>query len=184
MVDWRTRGGDVLSLTSEYAMRAVVYLARCPDEGPLPGRRIAAALNIPPKYLSTLLRELVRCGVLEASPGKSGGFQLARPAEEVRLHEVVAPFEAVAVARKPCPFGNATCSDEHPCDGHRRWKRVTDELRRFLDETTVQDLARPRRRRASRPARRDAARAARPGPAGRTRRTSGATAPRSSTGSA
>ncbi len=133
-------------------MRAAVYLARHRDDGPAPGRRIAADLNIPPKYLSSILRELVRAGVLEASPGKTGGFRMVRRPEEVRLSDVLTPFESASSTRNTCPFGNHECSDRNPCDGHTRWKRVKEEYRRFLEETTVRDVAMPASRRERKPA--------------------------------
>ena len=68
----------MLSLTNEYALRSAVYLAQHEAAQPIPGHRIAEALGIPSKYLSVILRDLVRVGVLQASPGKSGGFRLAR----------------------------------------------------------------------------------------------------------
>ena len=147
---------DLLSLTAEYALRAVVYLARHLDDAPIPGRQIAADLNVPRKYLSSILGDLVRTGLLEASPGRTGGFRLARPPGSVRLLDVVAPFEQVKPSQRPCPFGNATCSDVDPCWGHDRWSRVKEEYGRFLEETTVRDVARPKhelktaRRRTSR----------------------------------
>jgi len=143
----------MLSLTNEYALRAAVYLAQHGLDCPVPGHCIAEALGIPPKYLSVILRNLVRVGVLQASPGKSGGFRLVRSPKEVRLYEVLAPFESIGAGHVGCPFGNAVCSDHDPCSGHDRWKRVKREFERFLMDTTVYDVAvqqravdRPKRR--------------------------------------
>jgi len=131
----------MLSLTNEYALRAAVYLAQHGTDGPVPGRHIAKELGIPPNYLSSILRSLVRVGVLQASPGKSGGFRMARSAKEIRLCEVLAPFEPVLGVHQGCPFGNAVCSDSDPCSGHDRWKRVKREFERFLMDTTVYDVS-------------------------------------------
>jgi len=131
----------MLSRTSEYALRATVFLAQHSEEGPVPGRRIADAVNIPPKYLLNILRELVRSGVLSASPGKNGGFHTARDPKEIRLEEVLHPFESVAAPPSRCPFGNAVCSDDDPCAGHDRWKRVKCEYECFLAETSLHDVS-------------------------------------------
>lgn len=131
----------MLSLTNEYALRAAVYLAQHAADGPVPGHRIAEALEIPPKYLASILRNLVRVGVLKASPGKSGGFRLARDPKDVRLCEVLAPFEGGPAGYRGCPFGNAVCSDDDPCSGHQRWKRVKREFDRFLMDTSVHDVS-------------------------------------------
>jgi Rrf2 family protein len=131
----------MLSVTGEYALRAMVFLARNHDSWPIPGPRIAEAAGVPRKYLSSILADLVRTGLLEGTRGRSGGFQMTRPAKAVSLAEVVAPFEPMTANRKSCPFGNRICSDKDPCSAHERWKEVNAALTRFLEETTLQDVA-------------------------------------------
>ena len=138
----------MLSRTGEYALRAMIFLARNVEETPVSGPRIAAAAGVPRKYLSAILADLVRDGLLEGTRGKSGGFRLARSARQIRLAQVVAPFEPVKSAKKTCPFGNAVCSDRNPCVAHDRWTKVNAGLSRFLEETTLEDVARARSERA------------------------------------
>jgi Rrf2 family protein len=134
----------MISLTGEYALRAMVFLTRHHEEWPVSGPRIAREAGIPGKYLSAILAVLVRSGLLEATRGKSGGFRMTRPAGEVRLADIVGPFEPVNSHRKTCPFGNAACNDSDPCGAHERWKGVKEALEQFLSETTLEDVARPR----------------------------------------
>lgn len=131
----------MLSVTGEYALRAMVFLARNTDSWPIPGPRIAEAAGVPRKYLSAILTDLVRTGVLEGTRGRAGGFQMTRPPQAVFLAEVVAPFEPINANRKSCPFGNRLCSDREPCSAHERWKEVNAALARFLEETSLQDVA-------------------------------------------
>jgi len=131
----------MLTVTGEYALRAMIFLARNPESGPIPGPRIAEAAGVPRKYLSAILADLVRGGLLEGTRGKSGGFQLRRPANSVSLSQVVSPFAPVQSNRKSCPFGNRICSDKDPCSAHERWKEVNAALTRFLEETTLEDVA-------------------------------------------
>jgi len=134
----------MLSRTGEYALRAVIFLARNAEEQPVSGPRIAAAAGVPRKYLSAILADLVRAGLLEGTRGKSGGFQLARSAKQIRLARVMAPFEPVRSATKTCPFGNAVCGDRNPCVAHDRWTEVNAGLSCFIEETTIEDVARAR----------------------------------------
>lgn len=134
-------GLGMLSVTGEYALRSMVYLARNVDSWPIPGPRIAEAAGVPRKYLSAILADLVRAGLLEGTRGKSGGFQMTRPAQTVSLSQVVAPFEPVQANRQSCPFGNRICCDKEPCSAHDRWKEVNSAFTRFLEETTLQDAA-------------------------------------------
>ena len=131
----------MLTLTSEYALRAMVYLALHGDHEPVSGQQVAQQAGIPRKYLSKILGDLVRAGVLSGSRGRNGGFILTRAPQDIRLFEVLAPFEPVLGNRRPCPFGNAVCSDETPCAGHDRWKAVRDAYQGFLHETTIYDVA-------------------------------------------
>lgn len=135
----------MLSLTSEYALRAMVYLAQHEADWPVTGKQIAKDAGIPPKYLSKVLGDLARAGVLEGTRGKRGGFRLVRSASEVPLLDVLAPFERFG--RRRCPFGNQECGDENPCLAHDQWKRVQETFQRFLTRTSIQDVAfaKPRR---------------------------------------
>ena len=131
----------MLSLTGEYAIRAMVFLAQRQEEWPIPGPRIAEQAGIPRKYLSAILADLVRAGLLEGTRGRSGGFRLCRPATGISLAEVVAPFEPIHAARQTCPFGDSICSDKDPCATHERWKGVKAAMNGFLGETTLQEVA-------------------------------------------
>ncbi len=150
----------MLSRTSEYALRALIHLARHDDEWPISGVRIAAETGIPPKYLSKILGDLVRGGILDSSPGKTGGFRLRRSAKQLSLLGVLAPFEQFD--RRRCPFGNADCSEANPCNAHEQWKKVIETEQRFLMKTTVHDIAirmsaeKPRRKVKSRKKKRPA----------------------------
>lgn len=129
----------MLTLTGEYALRASIYLAQHEDCWPIPGRCIAEETQIPAKYLSKVLGDLVRSGVLDSSPGKNGGFRLRRPASRTMLFDVLAPFEPFDNRR--CPFDNRACSDERPCPAHDRWKQIVQTQLRFLETTSVQSVA-------------------------------------------
>lgn len=129
----------MLSLTGEYAMRAIIYIARNVQQCPLSGARIASETAIPRKYLAKVLTDLVRSNVLRSSPGRNGGFSLRRTPKKTTLHHVLAPF--LQLERKQCVFGITKCSPSLPCAAHAKWKTVLDGERRFLRETTVYDVS-------------------------------------------
>ncbi len=131
----------MLSVTGEYALRAMVYLAENIEKGRISASRIAQTAGVPHKYLSAILADLVRAGLLDGTRGRSGGFQMKRAPRSVSLAQVVAPFEPIAAKRKSCPFGNQVCSDRNPCSAHEQWKAVKSAYAQFLGETTLQDVA-------------------------------------------
>lgn len=133
----------MLMRTSQYALRALIYLAQNEDAWPIPGAQIAAETGVPTKYLSKVLGDLVRCGVLDSAPGRTGGFRLRRPAAKIRLFDVLAPFEHFE--RRECPFGNRVCSDTNPCGAHDSWKKVVGAQQDFLRETSLREVAKEAR---------------------------------------
>lgn len=139
-----------MTRTGEYALRAMIFIAQSGESKAIPGRAIAKGTGIPLKYLQKILGDLTRCELLTSAPGKTGGFQLRRPARRITLRDVLAPFERLQTAH--CPFGNVVCSDRKPCRAHREWKKVVETEQRFLEKTTIADVAagEPKKRAASR----------------------------------
>ncbi len=129
----------MLTLTSKYAMRAMIYVTRHSAECPVSGRRISEQTGIPRKYLSKVLGDLTRIGMLKSSPGRRGGFCMTRPAAETRLCDVLAPFEPRTQSQ--CPFDNETCGRLMPCAAHHEWEKILAAKQRFLERTTLQDVA-------------------------------------------
>lgn len=129
----------MISKTAEYALRAVLYIARESEDGPVRANEIAQALGAPGNYLSKILHTLVRAGTLTSERGPRGGFRLARAADEVRLADLLEALDPSAL-RADCLLGNAECSDEASCAVHERWKAVREPVCRFFRETTIADV--------------------------------------------
>ncbi len=129
----------MLNQSAEYALRAAARLSVLPPDGSMQARELADALDVPANYLSKVLHQLAVAGVLESRRGRSGGFRLARPAGEITLEAVVAPFEDVGRYRQ-CLLGKSVCSDSRPCAAHARWKPVGRLMTSFLTRTTLADV--------------------------------------------
>jgi Rrf2 family iron-sulfur cluster assembly transcriptional regulator len=91
--------------------------------------------------MSKILHQLARQGVLVSERGPKGGFRLARDPAEIALAAVIEPVEP-SLSDQHCLLGRPSCSDRDPCLAHSGWKALSDELRRFLDETTLAELVR------------------------------------------
>lgn len=129
----------MLSQTAEYALRAVLHLAQHSSHRPVRVGEMATALRIPHNYLSKILHQLARAGVLLSLRGKAGGFRLAVPPDRLPLSAVVMPFDRVDDRRR-CLLGRPQCSDRTACAAHTRWKEVADTVAQFFRDTTVADL--------------------------------------------
>jgi Rrf2 family protein len=129
----------VISVTAQYALRALVYIAAQPAGRPVLARQIAAHTGVPAHYLSRILRDAVRVGLLESARGVGGGFRLTRPSRRIKLLDVLAPFDDV-FDRSRCPFGQPRCNDERPCGFHAYWKPIATAYHRMLENVTLADV--------------------------------------------
>ncbi|MFQ5745628.1 MAG: RrF2 family transcriptional regulator [Gemmatimonadota bacterium] len=129
----------MISRTAEYALRAVLYLARRETGESVRTTEMAGETGVPANYLSKILHRLGRRSIVTSERGPHGGFRLARPAGEISLAEVIEPF-GIPSETVGCLLGRAECSDSDPCSAHKRWKAVNATVRCFFDDTSVADL--------------------------------------------
>jgi Rrf2 family protein len=127
----------LLSQTAEYAIRSALYIAR--RERAVPAADVAEALAVPTRYLGHVLNELVRAEVLTSMRGPRGGFRLRRPAAEIPLADVVAPFDGVSRPAQ-CLLRPQPCGLGPPCFAHDQWRDAADGVRRFFHSTTLGQL--------------------------------------------
>lgn len=127
----------MISKTAEYALRAMVYLAENP-ESPSPLQGIAASTQVPSGYLSKVMQQLVRAGLVTSLRGLGGGFTLAGPAAELSVYEVVQAVDPIARIRE-CPLKLPEHREEL-CALHRRLDDVMEMVEQSFRLTSVADL--------------------------------------------
>lgn len=133
----------MFSQTVEYALRAVVYLARRPDE-PSTTDQVAEATRVPAAYLAKIFQGLVRAGVVRSQRGVGGGVMIARPPEDVTILDVVNAVEPAALRRiKTCPLGLAS-HGTNLCPLHKRLDSALGMVEKaFGGSTLAEVLAEP-----------------------------------------
>ena len=82
-----------LTTHSEYALLAILNIARSKEKGPIPLPKIAREQKLPPKYMEHLMQAMCRAGFLTSSRGKQGGYRLAKPAGKISLAEIIRLFD-------------------------------------------------------------------------------------------
>ena len=138
----RSAGHPVLSLTAEYALRAVLALARASGNG-LKATEIADGTGTPRNYMSKTLNALAKEGIVTSRRGPTGGFALARRPEEISVAQIANTFcEERPPAR--CLLADRACNPESPCAAHDRWMAVIDATQAPLDVTIAELLAEDR----------------------------------------
>jgi Rrf2 family protein len=125
----------------EYALRALLELAKSSDQGPVRIEEIARRQTIPKKFLANLLVALKRGDFVQSKKGPDGGYYLARPAGHINVGDVVryvdgpiSPIHCVSrTLGERCPIGTR-------CGYFPLWKRVRDAVSDIVDHTTVADV--------------------------------------------
>src|SRR3989338_976498 len=115
----------MLNKTSLQTVRALIELARLPEDKWEGAASIAKRIHAPQNYLGKVLQWLCAEGLVESQKGFGGGFRLSRNPKKVTLYDVVEPLEMVS-RWKGCLLGKKQCSDTAPCAAHRSWAKVRE----------------------------------------------------------
>lgn len=130
-----------LTRRGDYAVRAMLALARHPTSDPLSSRRIAEEMEIPPRFLVQVLGELARQGLVEATTGRHGGYRLARPAGEVSLLAVIEAVEENATVNGRCVLRGGPCRPDGRCAVHDVFSAAQSGFRATLAAASLADVA-------------------------------------------
>lgn len=129
----------MFSQTAEYALRAVSHLAH-QHPGPRTTAQIAAATRVPADYLSKVLKDLGRAGVVTARRGLHGGFALAREPDALTVFEVVHAITPIRRIER-CPLGIKAHAGGNLCPMHRLLDDAMGVVEDSLRAVTLQQLA-------------------------------------------
>lgn len=124
-----------VSVKGEYALLAVLDLALQPPGAPVKIAAIAQRQGIPQKFLELILAGLKQGGFVESRRGADGGYLLARPAESIRVGEVLRYMEG---GRRP----RNTASQRPDSPFAPMWAKVEETVSSILDSSSFADIAR------------------------------------------
>lgn len=128
----------MLSKTAEYALRAVVWLAKH-SERLEAADALAEATQVPRRYLHKVLQDLARADLVRSQPGPGGGYSLASDPETTTILDVVnavAPLERI----RHCPLG--LISHTKLCPLHAELDKMYAVAERALAQVTLAELLR------------------------------------------
>ena len=134
-----------LSVRSEYALRALLVLARDyqEDDSVVRIQEVSDRQNIPKRFLEQILNDLKSAGIVESRRGVAGGYRLRRPPERVTLAEIVRHIEG-PLAPVSCVsekfYEKCTCPDESRCAIRSVMKETRDAIVAIMDRVTLAEL--------------------------------------------
>ena len=131
-----------LGTKARYAVMAMVDLARHGNAAPVPLTEVAERQGISLLYLEQLFGRLRRAGLVAATRGPGGGFALARPAEALRIADIVmAVDEEIKATRCEAGSPEGCMADKARCLTHDLWEELGRQIFLFLNAVTLADVA-------------------------------------------
>ncbi|WP_298166968.1 Rrf2 family transcriptional regulator [Novosphingobium sp.] len=133
----------MLSQKTRYTIRALQHLSDTFGQGPVRLDAIAEAQNIPRKFLTVILSEMAREGIVISHRGREGGYELALPPVDVRYGDIIRLTRG-SLALTPCASRNAhescnNCLPEADCRLRGLMLQLRDEMAAMLDRITLAD---------------------------------------------
>ena len=129
------------SKKSDYALRALTYLAAVRNPGPVSIRTLSQKKDIPYRFLQQIVLDLKTNGWITTVAGREGGIQLAKRPEDITVGEVVRFFDGVLA-----PIGCVSiqhyefCSQESSCPFRSLLLDIRNNTATLLDRTSLADL--------------------------------------------
>ena len=124
---------------ADYAVRAVLYLARLGNSERAATSTVAQEQRIPPSFLAKIISQLSIAGLLHTSRGARGGVTLAREPKDISLLEVIEAIDG-PIQLNECVGEDGVCSFGDGCPLRPVWCEAQDELVKRLKGTNFADL--------------------------------------------
>lgn len=130
-----------LTTRSEYALLALICLARHSSNEYLSGESIAQEQHIPLKFLQHILLALRRARYVHSSKGQHGGYRLAKPANTIYIAEIVRLFDG---ALAPTESVSTYFYESTPIEREDKllgvFRNIRDYVAEMLEKTTIADV--------------------------------------------
>jgi len=134
-----------LTTKGRYAVRALYCLSTYQTDRPTPLSEVAKRQNISLNFLEQLFVHLRKNGIVTSVRGPRGGYRLSKPPEKISIGEIL---RAVGESTFPVfcsedfsATGKKTCPRADECVTHMLWDKLGNTINKFLDSTSLADLA-------------------------------------------
>lgn len=132
----------MFSKATEYALRAVTYIAqKSTKENKLGLAEIAASIDSPKPFTAKILQLLTAGnGIISSAPGPGGGFYITEKAKKLPVRAILKAMGEDEMLGQ-CVLGLKKCSDIKPCPMHIQYKVIKEQLIKLFENKTIGDLA-------------------------------------------
>jgi Rrf2 family transcriptional regulator, iron-sulfur cluster assembly transcription factor len=130
-----------LTRRGDYAVRAMLSLARNPGDGWLSVPTVSAAMAIPERFLPRVMADLVEAGLVVGHRGRTGGYRLARAADAISLLDIIAAAEPEPDQRS-CILRGGPCDVDGRCAVHDAFGAARDAMLGRLGAISLAEVVR------------------------------------------
>jgi len=129
-----------LSNSSQYAIRILSYMALQEDNKLLNAKELAEILQIPYKFLTKIMTEVVKSGLVISIRGREGGYKFKKLTSEIIVSEILDIFND-AIKDEQCVLGIGFCNNLCKCALHDQWMEPKLFMQKMFRESTLLDIA-------------------------------------------
>lgn len=129
-----------ISKLTDYGTVILAALATQTANARMTATDLAEHTHLALPTVSKLLKSLQRGGLVISTRGSLGGYQLARPANQIRATAILDALEG-RVALTECSGEHSSCGIANTCGVGHAWQRVNLAIRRSLDDISLSQLA-------------------------------------------
>jgi len=129
-----------LNNTSQYTIRILAYIADNKEKNLFSATELSNELNIPYKFLTKIMTELVKRDLIESIRGRDGGFKLKKDAKEIKVDDILTIFND-SIKDEECILGIGFCNGKCKCALHDQWIEPKLLMQKMFRESTLEDIA-------------------------------------------
>jgi Rrf2 family protein len=128
-----------LTRATEYAYRALRFLASRKEERWFSIQEIAQAEEMPVQFLAKVMQHLTQAGLVHSACGKTGGYRLGRPAAQVKMADVFLAMEG-PLSVNMCMMYPTDCKFVEHCKVHNVWQELQDAILNVMNRHTLEEI--------------------------------------------
>ena len=130
----------MISTRGRYALRVLLDLAEHAHDSYIPLKEISQRQEISLKYLESIMSLLSRNGLVDALPGKGGGYQLAKKPEDYKIGEILRLTEGSLAPVSCLECSQPACSRAEICKTRPLWTQLDQMISNYLDSLSLKDF--------------------------------------------
>ncbi len=129
-----------LSNSSQYAIRILSYMTLKQETNLHNATELAEALQIPYKYLTKIMTEVVKSGLVVSIRGREGGYKFKKPTSEIIVSDILDIFHD-SIKDEQCVLGIGFCNGICKCALHDQWMEPKLLMQKMFQESSLAEIA-------------------------------------------